>query len=165
MSSYKKDMVSYLSSHPECFDELVTLTFTQKDKLSWRAAWMLFSFMKDNDPRLHKHLKNIINTIPCTNESLQREMLKIVSRMKVNEELEGVLFDHCISIWEKIGKSPSVRYTAFKTVMRIAEKYPELTSEIEFFAQEHYMESLSPAIRRILTKEVNEFCRKNSASQ
>ncbi|NSW45985.1 MAG: hypothetical protein HPY79_09255 [Bacteroidales bacterium] len=158
-SSYKKQMVLYISSHPESFDELLALALNNNSKLSWRAAWMIHHFMHDNDVRLQKHIKKMITLLPDVNESSQREFLKIISRMNIYNKDEGILFNHCISIWEKINKSSSIRYHAIKTVMRIAHKYPELTNEIDFFLQDHYLETLSPAIRKILIREIHHFAK------
>jgi hypothetical protein len=77
----------------------------------------------------------------------QREFLKILLRMELNNKQEGKLFDICMTIWEDINKSPSVRILAFSTLVSLTKKYPELISEIEFLTQSHYIETLSPGIR------------------
>lgn len=45
-NSYKADMISYLKSHPEDFDEAIKLAIADKQPYSWRAAWLLWSCMK-----------------------------------------------------------------------------------------------------------------------
>ena len=56
---------------------------------------------------------------------VQRELLKILLQMELNEEDEVFLFDVCVKVWEKINKKPSVRLTALKFMVEIAKKYPE----------------------------------------
>lgn len=41
---YKSEMIAYIASHPEDFDELVNLAITDKPPYSWRAAWLLFNY-------------------------------------------------------------------------------------------------------------------------
>lgn len=147
-------MASYLYLHLENFEQLILFVFNRNDKLSWRSAWMIFSLMPNNDVRIQPHLKQLIDYLPNAGESLQRELLKIISKMEISEEYEAFLVNHCISIWEQVNKSPSVRYHALKTVLRLTKKYPELKSEIEYLIQEHYVETLSPAIRKMLIKEI-----------
>jgi hypothetical protein len=153
-NSYKAEMISYLASHPEDFEEVVKLAITDKQPYSWRAAWLLWSCMEDNDQRIHKYLKRIINTISDKNDDQQRELLIILQKMKISKELEGSLFNHCVTVWERIGKKPSFRYNAFKIIAKIAKKHPDLSDEIAFLIQDQYLESLSPSVKKSISKMI-----------
>ncbi|MBR9977132.1 MAG: hypothetical protein KFH87_03505 [Bacteroidetes bacterium] len=72
--------------------------------------------------------------------------------MEVDEEHEGRLFDICVSVRENPGRSPSVRYTAFRHIFTMAKKYPELANEIAGLAQDWHLDSLSPGIQRFITR-------------
>jgi len=37
-SCYKEEMISFMNSHPEYFDEAVELAISDKQPYSWRAA-------------------------------------------------------------------------------------------------------------------------------
>jgi len=76
--------------------------------------------------------------------------------MELNEENEGFLFNLCVSIWEKTGKVPSVRYTAFKFILKVIKNYPELSREIDFYIQDQYLDSLSPGVKRAILRMANE---------
>jgi hypothetical protein len=153
-NSYKADMISYLASHPEDFEEVIKLAVADKQPYSWRAAWLLWSCMEDNDQRIHKYLKRIINTISDKNDDQQRELLIILQKMEISKELEGSLFNHCVTVWERIGKKPSVRYNAFKIIVKIAKKHPDLSDEIAFLIQDQYLESLSPTVKKSISKMI-----------
>jgi hypothetical protein len=103
-NSYKADMISYLASHQEDFEELIKLAISDKQPYSWRAAWLLWSCMEENDHRIRRYLKRIIDTLSTKNDEQQRELLIMLQKMEINDELEGSLFNHCVSIWEKTGK-------------------------------------------------------------
>jgi len=118
-NSYKAGMISYLAAHPEDFDELIKLAISDKRRYSWRAAWLLWSCMEKNDRRIKRYVKNIIETIPGKADNQQRELLIVLQQMDINEEFEGLLFNHCVTIWEKITKKPSVRCNAFKMIVRL----------------------------------------------
>jgi len=77
--------------------------------------------------------------------------------MELNEEQEGYLFNVCVTIWEKINKKPSVRFTAFKFIIKIANKHPELSNEIAFFTQNQYFISLSPGVKKSIFKMLKDF--------
>jgi len=156
-NSYKADMISYASAHPEVFQEAIHLAIADKQPYSWRAAWLLWSCMEENDQRIQGYVKNIIETIAIRNDDQQRELLIILQKMEIDEELEGLLFNHCVTVWEKINKKPSVRLNAFKVIVKIAHKHPGLSHEITFLTQDQYMDSLSASVKKSISKLIKEF--------
>jgi hypothetical protein len=155
MSFHKEEMIRYVANHPESFEELVQLAMVDKQPYSWRAAWLLWSCMEENDSRVKGHIRTIIGSLKGKNDGHQRELLKILYQMEIDEKYEGLVFDHCVSIWEKINKKPSVRFNAFKFIIKISRKYPELSREISFLTQDHYMDTLSNGVKRSLIKMIN----------
>ncbi|MCK9617614.1 MAG: hypothetical protein M0R21_07230 [Lentimicrobiaceae bacterium] len=150
--SYKADMISYMKSHPEDFDELIKLAIADKQPYSWRAAWLLWSCMDKNDRRIHRYAEKIIDTLPTKCDNQLRELLIILQRMELNDDYEGKLFDICVNIWEKIGKQPSVRYNAFKLIVKTVKNHPDLSKEIIFMTESHYMDSLSDTVKKSIFK-------------
>lgn len=157
MNSYKDEMISTMDSHPEYFEEAIELAISDKQPYSWRAAWLLWSCMEENDQRIQGYINKMINTLTTKNDGHQRELLKILLLMELNEEYEGFLFNVCVTIWEKINKEPSVRLTAFKVIVKIAKKHPDLSHEINYFTQNQYMDSLSPGVKRSISKMIKGF--------
>ncbi len=151
-NSYKADMISYLSIHPEDFEELIKLAISDKQPYSWRAAWLLWSCMEENDKRIQVYVEPIIDIISYRRDNQQRELLKILHLMEMNEKLEGLLFNHCVSVWEKINKRPSVRFNAFKVLVKIVKKHPDLFHEISILTQYQYIDSLSPAVKKSVSE-------------
>ena len=155
-SCYKDEMISFMNAHPEYFDEVVELALSDKQRYSWRAAFVLWSVIEENDKRIKKHIKKIVKTVKDKNDGHQRELLKILLMMQLDDKYEGILFDICMNVWEQINKAPSVRVNALKLIIKIANKHPELKKEISFLAQDHYLESLSPGARHSVRKLMNE---------
>ena len=156
-NSYKAGMISYMAAHPEDFEEAIKLAISDKQPYSWRAAWLLWSCMEENDLRIQVYIEKIIDTLPARNDDQQRELMIILQKMEISEEFEGVLFDHCVSVWGRINKKPSVRLNAFKMMVKIADSYPDLSHEIIYLTQDQYMDSLSPAVRRSVSKLIKNF--------
>ena len=156
MAFNKQEMMAWLAAHPESFTEAIHLAMADKQPYSWRAAWLLWSCMEGNDPRIRPFITGIIDCLDIKRDGHQRELLKILYRMDLTEEQEGLIFDLCMNVWEKVGKAPSVRHNAFRMIVRIASIYPELSSEIALITQEHYMETLSPGVRRAVMKMIFE---------
>ena len=148
INSYKEELVSFLKMHPENFEEVIKLAISDKQPYSWRAAWLLWSCMDNNDRRVTSYVDKIVEVLPLCNDSQARELLIILQKMQVNEESEGKLFDICINIWEKTEKKPSTRYNAFKMMIRIAKKHPEFIKELSFLVEAQYLNSLSKTVKK-----------------
>jgi hypothetical protein len=145
-------MISYIESHPGDFEELVDIALSDKQPYSWRASWLLWSCIKENDSRLDMHIHRIVKSIPSFKDEQQRELFILLNKLEIPSELEGVVFDICINVWEKISKKPSVRFNAFKLLVKIAKHYPEFSKEIEHYTQDKYLDSLSSSAKKSILK-------------
>lgn len=152
INSYKVEMILFMNTNPKYFEEAIELAVSDNQPFAWRAAWLLWSCMKENDPRIQKHIKNIVNSVKTKNDGHQRELLKILLQMELNKKYEGLLFNVCLDVWKQINKNPSVRFTALKFILKIAKKHPDLFKEVTFLTQDQYLESLSPAVKKSISK-------------
>lgn len=153
--SYKTDMIAYLNSHPDEFEEAINLATGNKSPYSWRAASAIWGCLEVNDERIKKYISNIINALTGKEDGHQRELLKILQIVELNEEDESLLFDFCITIWESITKQPSVRFNAFRMIVKIINKHPELLNEFRFLTQERYLETLSPGAKHSINRIIS----------
>lgn len=131
--SHKAEMISFMNSHPEFYDEAIDLAVADKHPYSWRAAWLLWSCIDKNDPRVQNHIQRILDNIRTKSDGHQRELIKILLEMYLDEEQEGYLYDLCVSLWKQTDKIPSVRFTAFKVIQKIARKYPQRITDSRLF--------------------------------
>jgi len=154
MNFYKEGMISFMQSNPRNFERAIELALSDKQPLNWRSAWILNSCMENNDPRLKQHVTRIILAIENKKGGHQRELLKILLKMDLEEDQEGLLFDTCLTIWEQTRLQPSVRYTAFYYIINVALKHPELINEIRFLAADQYLDTLSPGIKNSVKRMV-----------
>lgn len=145
-------MIAYMETHPEAYEEAVQLAISDKQPFAWRAAWLLWSCLEENDRRVQKHVKEIVKSVKSKNDGHQRELLKILLLMVIYKKYEGILFNLCLYVWVEINKSPSVRITAFKFILKLVKKHPELSNEITFLLQERYLETFSPGVKKSISK-------------
>lgn len=151
-SSHKADLISYMKSNPRDFAEAIQLAIADKQPYSWRAAWLLWSCMDKNDNRLRSYVKTIIDILPERKDNQQRELLMILQRMELNSDFEGRLFDVCKKIWEQVSKNPSLRYNAFKILVAISKKHPDISQEIKTLTESYYTDSLSDSVKKSILK-------------
>jgi len=153
--NFKEKLIESANKDINQFKRLFEMCTKNTDQIAWRAAWVLRGCLKKNDERLKSHLHQIINAIEEKEDGHQRELIKIFEVYDLDEDYEGYLFDICANIWEDLEKIPSTRITAMKFMMRVAEKYPEIKSDIKLLTSEEYIESLSPGIKRSLLKSIH----------
>lgn len=157
---YKADILAYMDAHPEAFEAAVGLALGKESPRAWRASWILWSCMEDNDARIRPFVGDMIRQLALVKENRQREWLIILQKMEIGQEYEGLLLDACIRIWESVGKKPGVRLHAFRIMAKLAGKYPELGNEMAFLTQDHYLENLSPGVRQIVTRMTGRLLKK-----
>ncbi|MCC5916802.1 MAG: hypothetical protein JJU02_05680 [Cryomorphaceae bacterium] len=146
---------AYLSEFPEKFNVVIDLALCEKTPYAWRCVWMLNHSLKNNNLRLKPFANKLIQSVSGKMDGHQRELLKLIGKIPLGENEEGRLFNTCLSIWEDVGKQPGVRFVAFKFMIKLGNKYPELLPEIMSLAQTQYMQSLSPGIRKSLQKMID----------
>ncbi|CAG0960536.1 hypothetical protein FLAV_00677 [Flavobacteriales bacterium] len=150
--SHKKEMIFYINQHANSFEEAIKLSLAHKPPYSWRAAWLLWGCMKKNDSRIQKHVKSFICILPKIKDNQKREILKILEKMNIPEKLEGLLYSHCATIWVEVNHQPSVRFYALKSLIKTAQKYPELSAEVVLLTQNQYTETLTAGIYKSVKK-------------
>lgn len=150
-------MISYLHHHSEAFGEAFSLAISNNQPFAWRSAWLLWSCLETNDTRIINHIDVILDNLDGKGDGHQRELIKILEKMELNKEQEGKLLNICFQLWENINKKPSIRYTAFRNILKITKKYPELASEIEFFTQSPFLVTLSPGVRHSIKRMIKDF--------
>ena len=153
-NSNKAGMIAYMKANPDSFEEAIRLSVIDKQPFSWRAAWVLFSYIDRNDIRMRPHLKEIIEVLPLRPDNQQRDLLMILQKMELDDDFAGKLLDICIEIWEKIGKQPSLRFNALKMIIKIAKSNPELKDEIKYLTEPFYLTDLSEGVKRSVQKMI-----------
>ena len=123
ISTYKDGMIAYMETHPAAYEEAVQLAISDKQPFAWRAAWLLWSCLEENDRRVQKHVKEIVKSVKSKNDGHQRELLKILLLMVIYKKYEGILFNLCLYVWVEINKSPPVRITAFKFILKLLDDF------------------------------------------
>jgi hypothetical protein len=157
LNTYKNGLIGYMRSHPEAFGEALKLSLSNNQPYSWRAAWLLWSVITKNDPRIKPYILEIIRVLPLYEDNQQRELMKILLMMDISTKHEGILFHECLKIWEKPHKQPSVRINALRLIVRIVKNHPDLALEIRQYFQDPYLDNLSYAAKRVVMKLTKEF--------
>ena len=148
----KEFLIQLFQEQAEVHASAIQISLNKEQPQAWRATWILTHCTCKNDIRIQPFISDFIHILPDKKDGHQREILKMLHKMNLDEEQEGKLFDICMSLWENLAKAPAVRYVAFKFIHKTCTKYPELHGELAFISQDHYLETLSPGIQKIIRR-------------
>ena len=153
-SSIKDDEINLLFNKDKAnFRKIVSLATDNEKDYSWRAAWLLTRALVKNDKRLSPYILKIIKSIPGKNPGHQRELLKIVGKIKLSKIQEGYLLDICVNIWKDITTQSGTRYYAIVSILNISKRYPDIKKEINYLLEDYYTKTLSPGIKYTILKK------------
>lgn len=155
LNSYQNEQVDFIKSNPDYYPVLISLAFSNTEPLNWRAAYLIANSMEKNDKRLTSHIDIIIENLPRKKDGHQREFIKILSQMKLNDDQEGEFYELCYKLCQHPGKQASVKVYALKFIIRMVKKYPELKSEAEFLSQKQFLSNLSHGVLNSYGKLLN----------
>lgn len=159
----KDDLMEYIETHPKSIEALLQLAILNKPPHSARAAWLLSKVANKNKRKIKVYVLQMIAVLRVVKDGQKRSLINVLRQLDLEETAEGMLYDVCVDIWIDLKKIPSARFTAFKFIVEIGTKYPELYHELILLTEDHYLESLSQGIKRITYRMINDYKKKINA--
>jgi hypothetical protein len=120
-----------ITKTPEYYRMLMEIALYNRNKKSWRAAYLIDK-INDNHPiLLNPFLNEIIDRVRIEkNHSKKRHFLKLISQNELPSEQQGVMLDFCIKTFTSAKDDLAVRVHAMQILYNISEKELELKPEI-----------------------------------
>lgn len=144
----KADMVAYIENNPGSFEEALELAVTDRQPVCWRATWIIKNCMKKNDIRVQPYVGDFVNILANKNEGHQRELLKVLLKMELEDEYISFLYEFCVRAWKEPKNQSSLRHTSIGFILKYAKKNPDFAIGVSELADDIYLNSLSQGIRR-----------------
>ena len=135
-------------------ENLISKAISNK-KQNWRYAWELNQLSKEKISLINWNIELIIDSLDCKKDGHQRELLKLLLKLKIKNNLTTKLWDCCLKIWLNINKQSSVRIKAFEHLVNISIEYPDLKNEIFLLTKNEHIDILSKGIRISTYKKLN----------
>ena len=95
----RHEMIEKVNSNLESFKEAIDIALSDKVPLGWRAAWILGHCTQRRDDQIIPYADELIAAIKDKKDGHQRELIKLLIKLDLNEDQEGRLFDICLTIW------------------------------------------------------------------
>jgi len=122
--------VHVLGNNPEYFKELVGFIFSEPDPLPMRASWVIEGITANYPDMILPYQGMLIRNLRrYTHPGTRRNILKIFSRMDINEKYHGILLDICFDwlVDEEINVAEKV--FSMQIIANHLHLYPDLAHE------------------------------------
>lgn len=152
-----KQIVKFLDNNNSYLHQFVEYSMTNNLN-AWRCSWILFHYISTyGKDEIQKYADDYISCIFNIKKDGQiRENLKILSKLNLDENQTGELYDFCLELLWNNKLQPSVRVVAFRFMLKVADDYPELRNEI-FQVVEQIKDHLSEGIKRSVINEIGKY--------
>ncbi|MEJ5266828.1 MAG: hypothetical protein WHW07_03355 [Bacteroidales bacterium] len=123
-----------LNSNPDLIKEIAEYSLSDNPD-SWRAVWILNLYLdRYGEQKIISQYSDafIENLQKKIKDGHIREIIKLLTKIKLSEEQESEVFDYCYSQLSNNKIQASVRAVCFQFILNTSKKYPEITEEIEY---------------------------------
>lgn len=140
------------------FEQCMKLALSNDQPAAWRSAWALANSVKTNPGRIISRLPEIMCRLPEIKRDGQiRELLKLFKDTAISdwpEEVQGSLFDFCMSVLQDSDKQPGTRSIGLQILLKFAAEEPLLLGEIQA-SFELIKHQLSKGVRMSCERRMN----------
>jgi 8-oxo-dGTP diphosphatase len=127
-------MATSAIENPAIFEKLLEYSFSNDNKLAFRASWTLTKVCDKYPELIDPHLSRIINSLAnLDNESAVRSFLRIISLSdmeRISNKDHGILTDLCFSFLKSGFSAIAVKAYSMEILYKLVLKYPELGNEL-----------------------------------
>lgn len=135
MSAQEADfLASSATDNPAFVSRLLSYSYSDDRKLSFRASWTLSRVFDKNPEIVQPYLEDIIEKLnSLDNESTQRSFLRIISFAdfsRISLKHHGILADNCFKALNSGFSAIAIKAYSMEIIYRLALIYPELANEL-----------------------------------
>lgn len=144
----KEELLKY-STDPDYHQYLREVCLSDDQQINWRAAWLLADLPAKDLQAIFPSAQVLIEVLSSPHkDGYLREIVKIINRLKLDEDEEGLFYEAALKLWENLAMASATRIHAIRSLFKIAETYPELKLELEAYNDDFYFQGLSPGIAK-----------------
>lgn len=152
------EIVNWIGSNQQRFDQLFTLFTCNEYRLVQRAAWP-FSYAALAHPSLvKKHFSTLIKNLqkPGIHEAVKRNTLRFLEEINIPVKHHGTIMNLCFEYISAPTEKAAIKAYALTILKNLSVVYPEIKAEIKTIIEERWpFETPSFKVRaRLFLKEL-----------
>lgn len=123
-------MVDFFLQNPDKIPELIECCMDPSDSVDMRATWILNYLAGKDQSLVQPYLQDLVSYMAGdVHTGVKRHVMRLFEDIDIPEELEGILYDHCIEFILNPKLPVAVPAFAMTVGTKICIKYPELIEE------------------------------------
>jgi len=126
-----QNIADIIISNPDRLPELMDCFFHENLRICQRAAMPLGMIGKTHTYLLYPYVKRMLAYLDNPpHDAVVRNTIRTFQFMDFPEELEGIVFDKCMTYLCDLDQAIAIRVFSMTVCANISMKYPELTHEL-----------------------------------
>lgn len=126
-----ENIVQTVIANPERLPELMDCFFHEEMRICQRAAWPVGKLGDQHAELLYPYLEDMLSAIKKPqHNAVIRNALRTFQFMDFPEEVEGRVFDVCLSLLMDHDSAIAIKVFSMTVCANICMKYPELSHEL-----------------------------------
>lgn len=135
----RDQIIDYIGVSESRMAELMDFFFHEEWRYNQSAAWPLGVIGENNPHLLLPYLTPMLENLKQNpKDAVVRNTVRTLQYIELPEELEGPVYDICMNYLLDIKQAVAIRAFSMTTLANIAEKHPELRSELIVVIQEYF---------------------------
>jgi hypothetical protein len=132
------------------FEAAVRIGLTNQKPFCWRCSWIISKVTEKNPTLIEPFVDQIIRSLDNFKfDSQIGGFLKTLTYAKnIDEDYFGILTDYCIKIIYDAQRPSHNKYYAIQLLLRIANRYPELSREFALVIETNLPYFVKPYLKR-----------------
>lgn len=131
-------IVNWVGGDRKKFDELFHLFLYGEYRLTQRAAWPLSYCAIAHPHFMEHHFQELLDNLkkPNLHDSIKRNTVRLLQTVNIPDDYEGAIMEICFKYLESHDEAVAIKAFSLTILQRLAEKYPEIISEIKLIIDE-----------------------------
>lgn len=131
-------IVAYVGEDKKRFAHLMELFFEGEYRITQRAGWPMSDIARKHPELFEPYLEQAIAYLgrPNIHPAIIRNVLRILQGMRLNEEVQGHMFDICFSYVQDPKQAGAIKAFSITVLKNICKAYPDLAKEVSLVLKE-----------------------------
>jgi len=156
-SALRNEIIAYVGDSKKRMGHLMHFFFHEKWRYGQRSAWAIGRIGAKQPKLIAPYLAKMVEILDKdTHDAVKRNTVRIFEDIDIPEDIEGELFDKCLAFVIDTKAAIAIRCFSLTICGKVAEKYPELQSEVVEVIKE-YMPHGSAGFKVRCRRLINQF--------
>lgn len=127
---------NYIGNDEILFAELMEIFFSDKNRMSQRAAWVMSVTAEKKAFLINPYLAKMINLLNIAEKPvIVRNIVRVLQNMDIPEEILGEAFEKCYTLVAHRESPVAIKAFSISILYNVCVKEPELKQEVSALVQ------------------------------